>query len=683
MKIVLLGCLIICCFSFLAQAQTIPVSPEAASLRQLQRAVAEQAIQDFAREHPGQPIPGELLAALMPQQDEECDETAKQKREQTEIVAIFSVNSARAGERKEKSLQEGLWENEQRRLAQVPWSEQSQGLTPEALKQRAHELWDAQKYRSQLDLTTPLGQAVLVEALVQGIPSFSGSEQELTSAVANVVGQSFSSRAARVEFLSQLSRRLNENYALERNPGHNLDRESPARQEISRRDMSFQEIFTSAARFNPYGGGVCNDIAEMIVQLAQSTYLDPITKEPMALFPGEDALLLAHGSHVVPLISNGKNHTIINGEQMIDSSGQMSISPQLAATSMRLMRVVPGPDGSFVARQVAQVDTQTGQLVSMVTENERPLIMTGPELSQVAVAHLRSIQEREDGRRREYTLSAGLAGIAGSSEEERSQVIIVYARRSSEGAAFKRTIGAGASVQSWQDGQASYQVHINAALTVNAIHYLHPSGQLNTPLGKFTHNLEAQFAAQFTPNNPTDKAWVDYSARGSLINRAALSNRAFTASGSTEHVVGPRSMGDLVGSSSVLYGKGMVRSMDFFMLNQVNAQVTTTQVKGIQGQVTYQGSQIGQTIDYTTMINVQANNGAQITLLAGHTQGRSGLGDFGTQNNLLATPLGPHAGVRYQTQRGLELQIRAREVGTSKSSLEMKGSVPLRNPASK
>lgn len=78
-----------------------------------------------------------------------------------------------------------------------------------------------------------------------------------------------------------------------------------------------------------------------------------------------------------------------------------------------------------------------------------------------------------------------------------------------------------------------------------------------------------------------------------------------------------------------------------------------------RGYVQYQGSQIGKEATILGGLNIEAPEGAEILVFAGHIKS---MGGFNNQYSFLIPRTRPHVGTRYTTKNGIEVGVYATKV---------------------
>jgi hypothetical protein len=147
-----------------------------------------------------------------------------------------------------------------------------------------------------------------------------------------------------------------------------------------------------------------------------------------------------------------------------------------------------------------------------------------------------------------------------------------------------------------------------------------------------------------------------------------------------EHTLGPSNWGELTGRLSSVESSDtlpVLRNMSFH-LNQINADVSAenkiNQNVGYYANVHWQGSNIGQSLNLTSGITIEAPNDAEILIFTGYLN--SDIKGFETQNSLLGNPSGIQAGVQYKTKDGIQTGATVRGIA-GKESVEATIKVPL------
>jgi hypothetical protein len=117
-----------------------------------------------------------------------------------------------------------------------------------------------------------------------------------------------------------------------------------------------------------------------------------------------------------------------------------------------------------------------------------------------------------------------------------------------------------------------------------------------------------------------------------------------------------------------------------FHLNQVNANVgleksLSQNVTGLTN-LSYQGSNIGQSISALAGMNIKIPSGAQLLVFTGYTN--ADLAGYQTKHSLLGTPTGAQVGAKYTTKGGVEFGGAVRSISGGKASVNATIKIPLK-----
>ena len=156
------------------------------------------------------------------------------------------------------------------------------------------------------------------------------------------------------------------NYNSARNPGYNNSTHNPNQVPLPAGDLSLNEMLSAASSFNEFGGGVCNDISEVVAMVGQE------------LFPDHDVLAVNSGSHFGVVVTDGKEHRIIDGGTQLAMTNQLMLTPEMSPSNLRISKVVDGR-----MKEIAVVDTQMGQVVEAAFQTGKNLLKTDADISSL------------------------------------------------------------------------------------------------------------------------------------------------------------------------------------------------------------------------------------------------------------------------------------------------------------
>lgn len=612
--------------------------------------IGQQELDSYLEKPDEEGVPGPFLQSLMPDPtlnpETVCEEDGEPKNTHYEVVLVSEVNSRDAELEILPGQRAQFHTNDLRFLVgSIPETMASRGLSPDAVVQRARDIWTSGYFNTpspEFDPNTALGRELLIESIVHASAKSTLSETDLSRQIASTIGSVYTSEESRFNALSALSLRLYRNYNNARNPGFDNPKNNPFGVELPPGDMTINELMKSSSEFDVFQGGVCNDISEVVAQVGEH------------LFPDKDVLTINSGSHFGVLLTDGENHRVIDGGNEFSMANHLMLDPNLTSSNLRINKVVNGEQ-----RQIAVVDTEMGQLTEAAFETGKNLLKTDADISKI-VAHL---------KKNNFGVSVGV-----SSFTDNSNVVIVVAKYENAGEKWRSYIGAGLSAQDFSSDLASkYQVHFRAGVERNMFSYVNPRTEVNFATG-------VRASGMYTINQPRNDLGgvgrLDMSGALDVYNRLEVNYGRHNPDGvqvnssvEVEHTVGPTNWGNTTGALSYMEPRdtGTILKNITFHLNQVNANVTAE--KRVNDSVTgftsanYQGSNVGQSVSVMAGLNIRAPAGAQLLVFTGYRD--SEIGGFKTQHSLLGGPSGGEIGAQYTTRRGIQFSGGVRGIGDS------------------
>ncbi|HXH73591.1 MAG TPA: hypothetical protein VNJ08_01400 [Bacteriovoracaceae bacterium] len=505
------------------------------------------------------------------------------------------------------------------------------------------------------------------QTLVSFASKSSLEEHALAAQMANMIKAKFKTDEEKFNALAALSYRLMENYNDARNPGFNDEKNNPYKKSLPKGDLTLNQITYAAYNWKEFEGGVCNDISEAVALIGEK------------LFPDKDVLVVNAGSHHGVVVSDGKTNRIINYAAHTSMQNQLVLDDSYAATNMRISKMDEGH-----LKQIAVVDTQTGQMMEGAFQTGKPLLKTNADISTF-YTHFKVVKAG-DKNKHEFTATAGAGDLANS------KMYVVVAKYEYTTDRWRNYAGVGGSALS-PDGArpTKYQLHLRMGSEFGIIRYASPKLSVN-----FTSGLQAEgmygFGASPSKGAAVD-AYVDVSANVDLVNRLDATYRATPKTKlhmdlELRHTVGPSSWGNSTGSWAEGTGSGIGGSLANmgFHLNQINATAgvehkITPKVTGFT-EVKYQGSAVGQSLGLMGGVKIDAPKGAQIMIFSGYTTTK--LPGYVTQHSLLVGSNGAIIGAGLQTKSGMTFTGSVSNIGDYTPPVVSAGlSVPIGAPPKK
>jgi hypothetical protein len=628
----------------------------------LQEKIAQEELNNYLASPIPEGVEGVIFESLVPKEDQlgpQCEkEKSADKKNLYEVVVIAQGNSLLSSKISKPGQERVLNTQDLRFLSSyVHYTPASIGLTTDALLQRARDLWEMGSPRytsgSSFSLNSSLGRELYMEALVKAASESSLSEANLARDVAGVIARVFPTTEEKFLALSALSTRLYRNYNTARNPGFNNSFHNPLGAILPAGDLSLNSLFTGAARFETYNGGVCNDIVEAIAMVGEH------------LFPDRDVLTVNAGSHFGVLISDGKTNRVIDGSIGFELHNSLILSPKLNPTNLRISKVINGQQ-----KQIAVVDTEMGQVMEAAFETGKKLLKTDADITTI-MAHL---------KKENFGISVGAGNLSDS------EVVVVVAKYEYSSERWKSYLGLGASGQTkLNDIERRYQIHFRAGTERTIFRYLHDHAELKFSTGVRLSGMQAlqnpvptggtgiyDLSASFDAFSRVEGYFKDPRTHGPKLRGALEVEQSF----------GPTNWGQTSGILSQIRSSdiGPLLRNTTFHLNQVNADLSlekplSPQVTAI-GTTRYQGSQVGQSLTALLGLNIQAPEGAQLLIFTGYTN--SDTPGFRTQHSLIGTPSGGQIGAKYTTRNGIEFATSVRSLAGGKSAVQATVRVPMK-----
>lgn len=503
--------------------------------------------------------------------------------------------------------------------------------------------------RSQQGILTPISEsaAQLHRAFVNSMLSYAAnsnlSQTQLAGALATMIKSKYASREERFNVLSSIAGRFNENYNFARNPGANNDTSNPNKVPLPTASLTLQQISKAALNSDPFNGGVCNDIVAAVAMIAEQ------------IFPEDDVLAINSGSHLGLLISDGKTNRVINYDKQLSMQNRLSLDEKYSATNMRIAKMDNGH-----LKQIAIVDTQTGQLMEQAFRTGKPLLKTNTDINSIISIFKILIEGSEN--KHEVSLGAGGADL------KQSKMYVVVAKYEYNSNRWRNYVGVGGSQMSSNTSpEELYKLHVRTGSELTLIRYATPKLSLDIASG-----VQTEF--QYGANPKTDiSSFIDVAGNLDVVNRLRLAYRPTTnlklaTQMETRHTFGPASWGDAVGAWANGTGSGIVGTLSnmHFHLNQINISASaeykiSKNIKAL-AEVKYQGSNIGQSLGIMTGVNITAPEGVEILIFTGHNTTK--IPGFDTKHSLLVGPNGLAIGAGIQTPSGISVTGAVRNISS-------------------
>lgn len=516
---------------------------------------------------------------------------------------------------------------------QLSSSLKNDDLSSSAVLERARALLNTYSFgfTQVLDPNSQRGREVVIESLVLASSQSNLSEKELTNKLSETISDIYKNDEEKFNSLSALSLRLYRSYNDARNPGYNNSNTNPMDKELPSGDLTLNQLMKGAAEFNEFQSGICNDISEAVAMIGEK------------MFPDKDVLTINAGTHFGVLVTDGKNHRVIDGGDQLTSSNKILLDPKFSSSNIRISKVIDG-----IQKEIAVSDTEMGQATEAAFNTGKKLLKTDADISTV-VTHL---------KRKNFGVGTAVADLS------ESKAVIVVAKYEKKGRNWKNYAGAGVSGEFFDTDLASkYQIHIRAGIERSLFRYVHSNAELKFFAGT---RLAGAYTVSGDQGGPNQINALDISGSIDLYQRAEVNinkNKpdAFqvTSVVEVEQSFGPKNWGETTGILSKLQ---LSDTDDFlknttFHLNQINADLNVQKKISptLTGQVhsRYQGSNIGQSVSLLGGLDIKVPRGVSILVFSGYSN--NDISGFKTKHGLLGNPSGPQAGVKVKTKDGKQI----------------------------
>lgn len=629
-------------------------------VQKINQTIGQNKLETYLSNPKSEGVQGPYFESLLPGQkfdsQEQCMEEVEPESTTYEIVAIGSTEQSEVEVLPGQKVQFKTLDL-QSLVIDVPTSAEGQNLDTKSVTKRAKELWDSGRFTppsKDFDLKHPIGKELFIEGLVQAAAKSNLNEKDLSKTMAHIIRDTYKSDEERYQAISAYSLRLYRNYNTARNPQYNNIKNNPFNVPLPEGDLTANQLVSAAARFSVFEGGVCNDVSEAVAMVGEH------------LFPEKDVLTVNSGSHFGVVVTDGKNHRIIDGGDEFKATNKLFLVPEMSPTNLRINQVKNG-----ALREIAVVDTELGQLTEAAFRTGKKLLKTDADVSSVI-----------------FHLKKGNFGVSlGSGRLSDSNVVIVVAQYKKSGDKLSGHVGVGTTAQKYDNGLATkYQLHLKTGAEAKLFHYVNKNTDVKVSTG-----IQGEYTYTINPHDwGPGKYKIDMSTAVSLVNKVEVSHGMANPNGvqvkgnlQTEHAFGPTNWGNTTGALSYLEPsdiKPLLKNVSFH-LNQVNADVevskklSTKATGSISG--AYQGSNIGQKVSVLAGIEVTAPKGAKILFFTGYSNPK--LKGYLTQHSLLSGVKGAEGGIKLTTKKGIEFETKVQRSISGKPSVKATLSVPISN----
>lgn len=452
------------------------------------------------------------------------------------------------------------------------------------------------------------------ESLLRSMAKSELDDHELAKISAEIIGKAFSDQEDRYEFLSSIADYLGSNYNMPRNPNHNNSTNNPDNIELPEGDLSLKQIVDAAIKRDIYSGGVCNDVAENIAIIGKY------------LFPDQDVLTLTTGSHFVTIFSDGKKTRVINYGSLSSNENGLGVYTSTLETNTRVSKV----DDKGQLKQIAILDTQTGELVKTAFDSKESLLRSGPQFDKVAAIVKKVVETQKKQQSYTYGFATG--------KLDDQQALVIAARYDVKKKNNNFYAGIGTSVHNTKILQRTLAgIHIKAGYERNQILYKNENANFEFLGGvHLSGSKVGRVAGSIDINNK-----LSYAGQSKSGFKSQLSLE-------TQHSLGPKSWGYTTGNASEVTMKGVgniIKNMRFHynqVLLDMALQKDINKNLALGANFNSRISPVGSHVSFTPQLLITKPNGVEIVIFSGYEKKFKGTS---TQHNILPDPEGGIAGV--------------------------------------
>jgi hypothetical protein len=491
-------------------------------------------------------------------------------------------------------------------------------------------------------------------------------EDALANFISYNIGIGYQTRQGKLQILSAISSRFNDNYNSARNPGANNSTFNPENKALPTGDISLNDLVRASVAGDPFQGGVCNDISEAVAIIGKK------------LFPNEDVLVINSGAHFGVLISDGADKVdLINYSKQYSLEKDLMLEDDKNSTNFRLHKVENG-----ILKEIAVVDTQAGMAIEDALSTDKKTVNIAESPNRLIYKFNQFIDQKE---RHQFSLAGGAVTL-----NQQKEMYIIAAKYEYNNSRFNGYFGLAGSGTRYPDNATPFQVHLRSGADLRLVKYASPKLQINLGSG---FRLDGMYSQDTNKNQQFD--WqgnplvqpVDASGSLDLVQQAGVQvepNSGTQISVKAE-VVSTAGLSN-VGAANGAFANGIDSGIKGLLensglhLNQVNAsfemrQRLTSTLEGVS-QVNYQGTNIGQVVSARTGLDIKGPDGAQIMVFVGAVN--NNLPGFETKNNFLVGPNGTLLGAGFKTNDGVEVNASVNNINQP-GGAEYRGtiSVPL------
>lgn len=442
------------------------------------------------------------------------------------------------------------------------------------------------------------------------------NDSKIFQEITDLIRDNYTSKEDQVRVLSLYADKLYDGYNEARNPFSNNITNNPDRLPLPQGSISMIQLAQAAQTYDRNGdGGVCNDIAAAIGQIAQR------------MFPGDEVFTIHEmgnsRSHFGTLLSDGKSTRVITDRSTV-AYDQTKNGLQLNLGHHDSMNVrIQKINSKGQLNEVFLAKNPYGVFIEKLTDPNNPYyIQNGRNFSSQILQFNKIISEKNE-------MSTGL-GVAEMNDG--STVVAVFAKVDSKtkNSIFINQFSSALGTQV-QPGSQDVMIHINDGFYVSGVIYQNPRVKIEGKVG-----AKVELAAGVAHGQQKVGFLVDGNAglNASLNTRfmSRSQKTSFELGGDFSTQMGSRSYNDMLGNSA----KKAIQYLKLYpnqMLVKVQVQQSLTPKSKMYVGGAYQGTALGQNIVEKVGFNIQAKSGVQVETYIGALQKLKG---WESKNNYLS-----------------------------------------------
>lgn len=472
----------------------------------------------------------------------------------------------------------------------------------------------------QIEARTETENQIFLESFMRNMATSSLDDDALGKKAAEIINQKFSNEDEKYEFLASMAQYLVSNYNDSRNPTANNLINNPDNMHLPDGDLTLKQIVSAAVKQEKFSGGVCNDISENIAIIGKH------------LFPNQDVLTMTTGTHFATVISDGNTSKVINYGSLSSVKNGLGVNPITLETNTRISKV----DENGQLREIALLDTQTGELVESAFQTNKKLLRADSEFSKLT-AVVRKVVDSQN-KQRNYNVGVAAGDLADQ------KVLVVAAKFESIKEKSKFYAGLGSSIHERKITNNGFalngnQLGIHIKLGYEREQIIYKSKSTNLEMTNGVHLSGS--------TNGRAAGSID------LVNKISFTNQSSSGFKTninlqSQHTLGPSSWGETTGKTSSITLKnigGVLQNLNFHY-NQISLDVAAekkiTSSMSAGANLNSRISPVGSHVSFYPNLNITKPNGVEIFIFAGYEKNLKGTS---TKHNILPETEGGIAGV--------------------------------------